>query len=147
MMVDPAHITLRPATAADANFLYTLTEACMRTYIEQTFGSWDAEGIRDSFSRYAHQVIQYDRLDVGCILLNEQPKDFSLGRMFVAPTYQRRGIGSALLRQFIERAGESGKVLKLRVLKVNPTRCLYERHGFVVSHSTEHHYYMMWARV
>jgi len=70
-----------------------------------------------------------------------------IGRIFIAPAHQNLGVGSILLKQLIERARMSKKLFKLRVLRVNPARRLYERHGFVVSHSTDHHHHMVWTGV
>jgi hypothetical protein len=41
-----------------------------------------------------------------------------------------------LIRQLIERAHTERKLLRRRVLLVNPARILYEHLGFAVSHST-----------
>ena len=37
-------IALRAATTDDAAFALHVTEACMRVYAEQTWGSWDGRG-------------------------------------------------------------------------------------------------------
>jgi hypothetical protein len=44
--VDPTQVTLRLATSADEAFICRLIEVTMRSYVEQTWGSFSAEVTR-----------------------------------------------------------------------------------------------------
>jgi ribosomal protein S18 acetylase RimI-like enzyme len=59
------------------------------------------------------------------------------------PEHQGRGIGTALLREFINSAHEKGVSATLEVLKANePARRLYERLGFTVVFEDRYKYDM-----
>jgi ribosomal protein S18 acetylase RimI-like enzyme len=77
----------------------------------------------------------------GLLLLRTEPSELFLGRVYLVPEYQNSGIGTHLLRQLMIRAEREQKPLRLRVLVNNPARRLYERVGFRLTHSTEHHHY------
>jgi GNAT superfamily N-acetyltransferase len=90
-------ITLRRATSADAEFVYRLTEACMRGYVERTWGRWDEVAARASFKASTHRIACLGARNVGCLALEYRDDALWLLRLYVLPRYQRRGIGSDLL--------------------------------------------------
>jgi GNAT superfamily N-acetyltransferase len=102
-------VSPRPAAKADADFVYTLTEACMREYVERTWGQWSEDMARAAFKPVLSQIVQCDGEDVGCIELTEKLSDLNLGEFYIAPSLQNCGIGSALMQQFISRARGSGQ--------------------------------------
>jgi ribosomal protein S18 acetylase RimI-like enzyme len=65
-----------------------------------------------------------------------------LHQLFILPEYQRRGIGSGLLEDLLTEAGQSGLPVRLRVLRVNPAKGLYERYGFRVTSEEPERFYM-----
>jgi GNAT superfamily N-acetyltransferase len=134
-------ITLRPAVEQDRDFVASVTEACMRHYVEQTWGQWRPDRPED-FNTNIHQIVQCDGNDIGCIALNEEPAALLLKTLYILPGHQNHGIGSVLMQRIIERSDASGKPIQLRVLRVNPARRFYERHGFVVTHSTAERHFM-----
>lgn len=134
-------VVLRPATALDWEFVAFVTETCMRQYAELTWGNWLPDS-RESFQPAIHQIIQCDGDEIGCIALIEESTAMTLKTLYILPGHQNRGIGALLVRQVVERARTSGKSIQLRVLRVNPARRFYERHGFVVSHSTDERHFM-----
>jgi ribosomal protein S18 acetylase RimI-like enzyme len=137
-------IAIRPATAIDAEFVYKLTEACMRRYAEQQWGNWDERRTRRSFQPVTHQIIQFEGNDVGCLEVIESPRDFDLNKLYILPQYQNRGIGSYVLHQVISRARAKKRPLRLSVLVVNrAARRLYERLGFSVIRSTHERHYLV----
>ncbi len=59
------------------------------------------------------------------------------------PEYQRRGVGSAVIKDVNREATEQELPVTLGVLKVNPrAQALYEKLGFVVNGETETHILM-----
>jgi ribosomal protein S18 acetylase RimI-like enzyme len=57
--------------------------------------------------------------------------------------FQRRGIGTRLLKELIERAAQADKTVTLGVVKGNPARSLYARHGFRVAAEDQYKVYMV----
>ena len=65
-----------------------------------------------------------------------------LAQLFIDTSFQRRGIGSRLMRILIEEAARENKAVTLGVVKTNPARRLYERLGFSVTHEDQYKFYM-----
>lgn len=133
---------LRVATANDYDFLYQLHVATMRPAVEATWGWDDAfqeDFFRERFVAGANQIVVVDGVDAGVLKLEERDGDMYLGLIEIAPAYQNRGLGTAVIREVVKAAFERGQAVFLHVLKANPAaRCLYERLGFeVVEERTE----------
>jgi ribosomal protein S18 acetylase RimI-like enzyme len=138
-----------PATAADGEFLYRLTEQTMRTYVEAAWGRWDEQMVRQFTDKSAgdgsFQLISQNGVTVGAMRVERFASHIQLDQLYVATPYQRRGIGTEILRSLMAEARCAGKPLRLRVLKTNPAKTLYERLGFVVSETTNEHYYLEYS--
>jgi GNAT superfamily N-acetyltransferase len=143
-------VALTSCTPADKEFAFTVTEAAMRVYVEQAFGPWDPNDQRrrfdEVFNAATYQRIMVDEVPAGILVVEDRPAEILLARIFLLPAFQRRGIGSALIKELIDRAGADRKPLRLRVLRVNvAARRLYERLGFVLTGSTAVHDYLVCA--
>ncbi len=137
--------SLRPATTADHDFLCDLGRITMREYVEQTWGAWDEALYREQFDATfdpaAQQIIVVDGTAAGVVWVRHFPDYDYLNRIYILPEFQNRGIGTAVLKQLIESANANDRPLELRVLKSNPrAQQLYERLGFTVYVSIEHHH-------
>lgn len=135
---------LRPARAADYEWLWNLKRLTMRPYVEQTWGIWDdfaqEEFFRHSYRAEAVQVIVVDRTDAGLLHVEREPHEIFLANIQIHPDFQNRGLGSAVVRTVIETGHQLNLPIRLQVLKVNrDARRLYERLGFRVSHDTATH--------
>ena len=139
-------ICLRPATESDLELLYAIHREAMKGYIEQTWGAWDeswqARRFREQFDTTVRRVIRWGDHDVGFIDVEPRHDGLWLASIEIAPAYQRRGIGTFLLRGLIGESARCGGAVGLQVLKVNPARVLYERLGFRLTGETETHYLM-----
>ncbi len=133
---------------ADAGFLETLDRLALFTYASAAFG-WDeaemARRFRAELDSTAREVVVVDGHDVGSIVVEDHGDHWVLDYIAILPEYQRRGIGTVLVRELLERAAEAGRVVRLNVLRVNPARELYERLGFHVFGSDEHRWHMEWT--
>ena len=137
-------VTLRPAVNADF-------EACRRTYFAET--DWINERLqlkRDEQESMFQKLwtpsqvcmIQADGIDVGWLQTVVSKSEHMLGQIFVDAPYQRRGIGTEVLRRIVEEASRLQLPIRLAVVKFNPSRRLYERMGFKVTHEDERKVYM-----
>jgi GNAT superfamily N-acetyltransferase len=137
-------ITLRPALESDF-------ETCRRTYFAEM--EWINERLQlnrdDQESMFRKLwaprqvcIIQADGVDVGWLQTVVSKSEHMLGQIFVAAPFQRRGIGTEVLRRIIAEASRLELPIRLAVVKFNPSRRLYERLGFRVTHEDERKVYM-----
>lgn len=120
----------------------------MGGYVEATWGPWNEEAQRGFFdARMANgrlHVVEVDGQVAGLWEPEERPGALFVANIEFLPAYQGRGIGSAILRQFMADAASRGLPVELTVLRVNPARKLYERLGFVQYDINETHHFMRW---
>lgn len=140
--------SLRQATAADRDWLVQTKSRCLRDYVKQTYGAWDEEVQRSRFDATFEageiQIIAVDGRDAGFIAKRDAGDEIQLSNLMVAPEFQNRGIGAAVLRDLLAGAQMRRLPVRLQVMKVNPARRLYERLGFAVTEETATHFRMMW---
>jgi ribosomal protein S18 acetylase RimI-like enzyme len=135
---------LRTATADDFEFLYALKRAAYRDHAAATYGPWDEQWQRDRFaSRFdpaAVQIVVADGRDVGALAVEWDEDPVFLVGIEIAPDGRGRGIGTAVIRDVLDRALRLRKGVRLQVFKVNVRAMqLYERLGFRATGSTETH--------
>lgn len=138
-------ITYRPALPEDFDFLFSLHRAAMRGYVEAAFGPWDEDWQQAYYRKHYPidrlRIIQFDGQDVGLVYVEERTEELFLAIIEVLPGFQRRGIGTAVVRELIEAAAGLGKPVALQVLKGNiQARNLYQRLGFGVTGENDTHY-------
>ena len=128
--------SLRQATHDDYDFLYQLHVAAMREYVEATWGwqeEWQEEYFARKFDPENRQIIQIEDQDAGVIALEQRVEELYIALIEILPTFQRRGVGTSIVRQIINTAHSDGLPVILHVLKTNtPARRLYERLGFAI---------------
>ena len=138
------NVKLRPAV--DADF-----EACRRTYFAET--DWINERLQldrtaqESMFRKQWRpsqvcIIQADGVDVGWLQTVVSKSEHMLGQVFVDAPFQRKGIGTEVLRRIVAEASRLQLPIRLAVVKFNPSRRLYERLGFRVTHEDDRKVYM-----
>lgn len=145
-MIDPASIRLRPATHGDLEFLYRVQHDAMRPHIERVYGAWDEEERRKRFHAKtdpaSHDIIELDGERVGCQWVRREPDALFLVRIYLMPAVHGQGIGTHVVELLLDRARHESLPVRLRVLKGNPAKRLYERLGFTVTREIETHDYM-----
>lgn len=138
-------ISLRQATQNDYDFLYELVKTTMREYVEPIWG-WDEKWQRAYFQEHLNpdqvQVVVLDDQDIGAVSVEIKPEEHFLARLYLLPDYQRRGIGTHLLRSILDKAFAQGLAVTLQVLKGNPAKRMYERLGFAKIGETKTHFLM-----
>lgn len=119
----------------------------MRPYIEATYGPWDEAFQRAYFRQHFHSaevtIIEVGALAVGMLRVQERTEETFLAGFEILPGWQRRGIGTQVMRALVEDSAARGKPVALAVLKSNfAARALYQRLGFGVTGENDTHYIM-----
>jgi ribosomal protein S18 acetylase RimI-like enzyme len=139
-------IRMRPATAADAEFIYHVVETTMRGYVEQIWGSfsedYNRKNIAETIEAGIYSLIEREGRPIGALAVERHPTHIQLVQIYILPAHQNRGIGTALVRGLAGEARSTARPLKLRVLSSNPARRLYEREGFKVTSVTPERVFM-----
>ncbi len=141
--------TLRQATPSDMEYLFNLHRATMREYVDATWG-WNDQWQRDYFERKFNPdesfIIQLHGQYAGVLVTEDRPDELYLSLIEVAPSYQRQGLGTAIINDLQTRAALAKKPMSLHVLKTNtPAHRFYEELGFVDDSEEEHKVRMVWA--
>lgn len=137
---------LRPATAADYDFLFRLHVATIREVVAATWG-WDEafqqERFREKFDPAVQQILVVDGEDVGVVKREVREGNLFLGLIEIAPAHQGMGLGTEIIRDLLDEAHGRGKALDLHVLKANRrARALYERLGFTIVEERQERFVM-----
>jgi GNAT superfamily N-acetyltransferase len=132
---------LRRCSDADFEWAFALHRAALKDYVEQTWGWHETDQRRifaDQFQSQQRRVIQVAGNDVGVLIVEERPDDVFLDLLELLPAWQGKGLGTDILRWLLRRAADSGRPLRLHVLRANPrAAALYEREGLRVVASNE----------
>ena len=143
-----APLGLRPARESDRELLFGVMKAALGPHLIATHGAWDEAAQRESFfarlerTLGEHEILELESEAIGCLHVVRSQGQLQLNRIFLLPAFQRAGLGTLLLRSLISEADAAGVPIRLRVLRVNPARRLYERLGFEVSAETPTHVHM-----
>jgi ribosomal protein S18 acetylase RimI-like enzyme len=138
---------LRPATAGDLDFAWSLYRDLMRPLTLELL-AWDESGqrrtIEEALAQQGASVIVIRDVKCGWLHVNETPDEIYLGQLYLTPSWQGRGIGGTIVRDLSDRAQQSGKCFTLNVMKNNRARLLYQRLGFRVVATSEYKLTMQW---
>lgn len=119
---DPGPITLRAITVRDIPLGMRLKRAAGWNQLEADWKMLLDAGGEGSY------VAAYDGVDVGTVTTVTYERRFSwIGMMLVDPAHRRQGIGTALLKAAIDRAGKFGAV---RLDATPAGKKLYDTLGF-----------------
>jgi ribosomal protein S18 acetylase RimI-like enzyme len=129
-----AKITRRRAVAGDVEFARRVHHEAYRDVVVRQFGRWD-EGLQNRFfmegwKSELTEIVLCDGVPCGCLSVVERAAGVVVRNIALLPEFQGRGIGTGLLAEVMERAGERGVPVRLDVLHQNRARKLYERIGF-----------------
>ena len=94
---------------------------------------WDLTQVR---------IIALDGSDVGWLQSMTQDDELFIAQMFVDHAFQRRGIGTEVMKRLIGEAARANQTMRLNVVRINPAARLYERLGFQVIREDNRKFYM-----
>ncbi|GAB4200349.1 MAG: GNAT family N-acetyltransferase [Wenzhouxiangellaceae bacterium] len=138
---------LRPATAADRDFLLDLRLRVMDPHLR-------AGGIELSADEHAQRVdyryadthiIERQGSALGMIKLGQQSDELEVVQLQILPEYQGQGLGAAVMRRIVDDALARQQIITLKVLKHNPALTLYQRLGFEVVDEDALEYHMRYC--
>jgi GNAT superfamily N-acetyltransferase len=142
-------LTLRRANAEDAEFAFGVLKETMREYVISTWGTWLEEESRrqtvEQVSAGRTEIIELNGVPVGIQSIERAGTHIQLEQLYLREAFQRRGLGTQLVKKLLEEARKSKLPIRLRVLVVNPAKKLYHRIGFVVVERTAVRYFMEWV--
>src|ERR1700675_4629276 len=90
-------------------------------------------------------IIERDGVPVGRLWIDEWRDQIRLVDIALVPDSRGVGIGSALLRQVMDRGAAAGKPVTIHVEAFNPALRLYQRLGFAHVDTNGVYYLMRWT--
>ncbi|HEU4766728.1 MAG TPA: GNAT family N-acetyltransferase [Pyrinomonadaceae bacterium] len=155
----PVDVSLRPVTAEDKEFLISVYAGTRAKELAQV--QWE-EGQKDAFVRWQfemqqkeyqarfpdarYDVILVDGVPAGRIWVGADDKQIRLLDIAIMGQFQNRGVGTVLLRQLMDEATRTNKVLRHMVFVLNDNaHRFYERLGFTVIEDLGGYKHMEWV--
>ena len=137
-------ITLRPAVAEDFDYCANLYFAGIEWMFEELKLGRVAQvaGFRLRWEATQVQIIQLNAADVGWLQSMVEDDTLFLAQIFVDPAFQRRGIGTEVMKGLIAGAAQARRAVTLGVVKTNPAMRLFRRLGFRITHDDDRKFYM-----
>jgi ribosomal protein S18 acetylase RimI-like enzyme len=140
-------LRMRPATPDDLGLTYAITEDAMRSYVEETWGTWDKaeqqQKHRTNFTPETYKIILVEEEVAGLVAVEEFPTHVWLVKLYLLEKFRGQGIGSHVLHGVQKGATAQGKPVTLRVLRVNKrAQSLYAKHGFKVTEESAERLHM-----
>lgn len=128
------------AQQSDLDNLIAIRIEAMRESLERV-GRFDPVRARERFlsgfeARNTH-YIEVSGERVGFVVVKHHPNELSLDHLYVRPSAQGSGIGSAVLTQIFKMADAAALSIKVGALKESASNCFYIRHGFQFVESSE----------
>lgn len=138
------HVTLRPITDADLDFLHRLyattredelaqvdwTQEQKAAFVSQQFHAQHRYW-QENYTNASWDVIELDGTPIGRLYVARWPNDIRIVDIALVPEQRGGGIGTGLLRELLAEGDASGRKVSIHVEIFNPARRLYERLGFV----------------
>jgi GNAT superfamily N-acetyltransferase len=138
---------LRPAGMGDYGFIYRLRAETLRGYLPGA-GIVDHAEQDAFFARFdvaRHRLVSVEGQRAGAISVLEREDALHLANLHLAPDFQHRGLGTALVEELQRRATERAVPVTLNVLKVNPAVAFYQRLGFRIEGEQGIRHRMVWS--
>ena len=136
---------LLPKTDEAFRFTFEVKRSAMGPYIEEKWG-WNEEYQHETHRRHFNAKpffqIVYQRENVGTVSFDRCDSYFRFGEFYLFPPFQRKGLGTRILRHCVNVADSYGLPVRLEHLKWNPVGSLYKRNGFSTVGESEIHFFM-----
>lgn len=139
-------VTMRAARASDREFCRDTHHAAYRDVVLRQFGEWDEvrqdRFFADAWKPGVHEIVMADGADAGYCCVERRPDDIHVRELVIHPSFQNRGIGTALLEQWNTEATARAVPVRLGTFHENRAVELYRRLGFAEIERTPTHILM-----
>ncbi len=137
---------LRKTSPVDSAFCYNTKKTVLYDYVKAIWGWDEQEQIRfhnENFHPGFIYIIMASGEDIGTVEIVESEQSIFISSLYILPGWQGKGIGSNIIRTYMDLAKQQGKRIALEVLKLN-TRAqqLYSRLGFEITERDQDKYFM-----
>jgi GNAT superfamily N-acetyltransferase len=137
------------AVLADTDVAREVHHQSYREVVERQFGPWDPAFQDRRFADdwaggSGYSIVLCDGEPGGHLCLEERVDHLHVREIVIAPAFQGRRIGTALLRQVLRHAGERRLPVRLGTLHANRAAALYRRLGFQEVGRTPTHLLFAW---
>ena len=133
-------VAFSAAEANDFEALVALRLESMRESLERV-GRFDPERARErfrsGFSPEHTRHIEVGGERVGFFVVKPQATELLLDHLYVRPSYQGKGIGSAVLAQVFAEADRSGLPVRVGALRESESNGFYSERGFQLIEQSE----------
>jgi GNAT superfamily N-acetyltransferase len=138
-------IELRTTTKADRNFLLEVYEASRafelqfvdwddktkRAFIEHQFDAQDAH-YREHYAGATFDIVLVDGCPAGRLYLYRGEEQIAIMDLTLMPEFRGRAIGGTLIRGVLDKAGSTGRSVRVYLENFNPHQPVFIRFGFKV---------------
>ncbi|MGH9194552.1 MAG: GNAT family N-acetyltransferase [Acidimicrobiia bacterium] len=142
-------VTRRAAEDSDTDFARETHHRAYRDVVTRQFGAWN-EDAQDAYfggdwlSGPPFEIALADGRRCGYLSVEKRSDEIHVRELVLHPDFQNQGIGTALLRQEMERAQAAGLPVRLQTQLKNEAIRLYRRLGFNEVGRTETHFQLEW---
>ena len=106
------HFTLRKGEAKDQSWLFELYRLTLGPAIELTWG-WDEGFQQENFNLHLaaekFEILMIEQNNIGGFVLEEHEDHLWLEMLLIHPGYQRKGIGTRIMKQLQRESAEKIK--------------------------------------
>jgi ribosomal protein S18 acetylase RimI-like enzyme len=134
---------LYASTRADEMALTGWTAEQQDAFLQMQFNA-QRQYYREQFPTAEYCVIQHAGVDIGRLIIHRADGELLLMDIALLPEYRSSGIGTALIRDLMAEAAQTGKAMRLHVEFFNRALRLYERLGFSKIGDTGIYFEMEW---
>ena len=141
-------VELRPTTAGDLDFAWTLYGDLMKPLTEALMEWREAfrhRGIESDLTSGDAAIITVDGARAGWLLVRDSDREIVIHQLYLLPRIQNLRIGTMLIGEVLDRAHDTHRTVSPNVMKNNRARAFYERLGFVVAGESEFKIAMTWG--
>ncbi len=151
-------IVLRPVTPADEPLLLSIYASTRedelkltdwddrrkREFVQQQFQAQD-QYYRANYANASYDVVVVDGKPAGRLYVARWPDEIRIMDIALIERFQRRGVGSRLLKTLQAEATAAGKPLRIHVERFNPALGLYARLGFQMVEDRGVYLFLEWS--
>jgi ribosomal protein S18 acetylase RimI-like enzyme len=132
---------------SDYDLVESLYLETMRPLLKK-LDAWDQDNVIARFRQHLRleevQIIEVKGDDMGFFQVIESSEHLTLAQLHLRAAFRRRGIGTRLILELLERARASHRPVLLSVVRNNPALALYQRLGFTVIGEDDTKFHMRW---